>query len=63
MVKKLIDAESEPVEAVKELEGRFVKAYSKDPVFLTDEGKIIKLAKYDGKLFLGENARVKLKFV
>ena len=43
VVKKLIEAESEPVEVVKELEGRFVKAYSKDPIFLTDEGKIIKL--------------------
>ena len=63
VVKKLIEAEGEPVEVVKELEGRFVKAYSKSPVFLTDAGKIIKLAKYDGKLFLGENARVKLKFV
>ena len=35
VVKKLIEAESEPVEVVKELEGRFVKAYSKDPIFLT----------------------------
>jgi hypothetical protein len=64
VVKKLIELDdSKPSEVVKELEGRFVNTYSKDPIFLTNEGNIIKLAKYDGTLFLGEKASVKLKFV
>ncbi len=64
VVKKLIESDdSKPSEVVKELEGQFVNTYSKDPIFLTNEGKMIKLAKYNGTLFLGEKASVKLKFV
>jgi hypothetical protein len=63
VVKKLITDEDKPSPVVKELDGRFVKTHDENPVFLTDEGKIIKLAKYDGTIFLGEKASVKIKFV
>ena len=64
VVRKLIEADKEVENTIKELSGKFVKTYKKGPHFLTDEGKLIALSgEYDDEIFFGEDAKAKIKFV